>query len=124
MTELTAIASTSKESEVTPPSRLNLSSLEHIRREASKVYRDMRAGLIEPQDGSRLTYVLIAISKMFEVEETQQQLNDSTVVDDSLPISVLDGIDLDKLTEKELIALEVAVNTLECMRKSKLLPDP
>ena len=38
--------------------KINLHDAAHIRREMAAIYRDMRAGKIETQDGTRLAYVL------------------------------------------------------------------
>jgi len=47
-----------------PP--LNLHDLEAIRREMSRVYRDMRSDRIDTQDGTRLIYALSQIGKLIE----------------------------------------------------------
>lgn len=40
------------------PRRIDLANLEQVRQEMARVYRDMRHGSIESQDGTRLVYVL------------------------------------------------------------------
>ena len=40
----------------------------------ARVYRDMRAGRIESQDGTRLTYVLSQIGKLIESGENEKRL--------------------------------------------------
>jgi hypothetical protein len=57
------------------PQRINLSSLEDVRREMARVYRDMRNRIIDPQDGTRLTYVLAQLGKMYEMAEVEQRVN-------------------------------------------------
>lgn len=54
--------------------RINLSSLEDVRLEMAKVYRDMRAGRIESGDGSRLVFVLAQLAKLHEMVEVASRL--------------------------------------------------
>ena len=51
------------------PRRPSLQTLPEVRREMARVYRDMRHGRIEMQDGTRLTYVLTQIAKVIQVAE-------------------------------------------------------
>ena len=37
-----------------------------IRRELASLYRDMRTGAVQPQDGTRLAYVLDLLRKAYE----------------------------------------------------------
>ena len=46
--------------------KIDLRDANAIRREMAAVYRDMRAGRIETQDGTRLAYVLDMIRKAYE----------------------------------------------------------
>lgn len=57
-----------------PTSRLNLHSLEAVRREMGRVYRDMRSTKITTQDGARLVYVLGEMRKIFEAVELEQRI--------------------------------------------------
>lgn len=59
----------------TPP-RINLSNLQSIRREMAAVYRDMRSGRLDTQDGSRLVYSLGQIGKLIEVEVLERRLSE------------------------------------------------
>lgn len=59
---------------VLPPPRLNLNDLDGVRREMSRVYRDMRHGKVHTQDGARLVYVLGELRKLFEVCELEKRL--------------------------------------------------
>lgn len=59
---------------VLPAPRLNLNNLEALRREMSRVYRDMRTNQIETQDGTRLVYVLAEVAKMFERCELEARI--------------------------------------------------
>ena len=49
-----------------PKTRINLHDAHAIRRELASVYRDMRAGTIETQDGTRLSYVLNQLLRAYE----------------------------------------------------------
>lgn len=49
-----------------PLPKIDLRNAEAIRRELGSVYRDMRAGRIASQDGTRLAYVLDMIRKAYE----------------------------------------------------------
>jgi len=55
-----------KPEKAAPPIRL--ASLEEIRREMASVYRDMRRGKVETQDGTRLVYVLGELVKVAKAE--------------------------------------------------------
>jgi hypothetical protein len=56
------------------PTKINLHNAEAIRRELGSVYRDMRAGRIDPQYGARLAYVLDMIRKSYESEVLQKRI--------------------------------------------------
>lgn len=51
---------------LTPLPKIDLRDAHAIRRELSSVYRDMRAGRITTQDGTRLAYVLDMVRKAYE----------------------------------------------------------
>jgi hypothetical protein len=51
---------------LTPLPKIDLRDAHAIRRELGSVYRDMRAGRIATQDGTRLAYVLDLIRKAYE----------------------------------------------------------
>jgi hypothetical protein len=57
-----------------PTPRLNLHDLDAVRREMTKVYKDMRTGNLHPQDGARLVYVLGELRKMFEICELEKRI--------------------------------------------------
>ena len=57
-----------------PTPRMNLNNVDGVRREMSRVYRDMRGGVIATQDGTRLVYVLSELRKMFEVCELEKRI--------------------------------------------------
>ncbi len=59
---------------VLPPPRMNLNNLDGVRREMARVYRDMRSGTANTQDGYRCVMVLGEMRKMFEVCELEKRL--------------------------------------------------
>jgi len=61
--------------EATPtPPKIDLRNANAIRREIAAVYRDMRAGRIEMQDGTKLAYVLDMIRKAYETVVIEERL--------------------------------------------------
>jgi len=57
----------------TPP-KIPLQSLEDVRREAARVYREARAGRIETADASRLSFMLQGIAKMIEASTIERRI--------------------------------------------------
>ena len=57
-----------------PTPRINLASIEDLRREMGRVYREMRSGTIETQEGTRLVYVLAQIGKLAELYEIEKRI--------------------------------------------------
>jgi hypothetical protein len=57
-----------------PLPKIDLHDARAIKRELASVYRDMRAGRIETQDGTRLAYVLDMIRKAYETSVLQERL--------------------------------------------------
>jgi hypothetical protein len=53
-----------------------LATLEGVRVEMSRVYRDVESGKRDSQEGSRLVYVLTAIAKVLELTEIERRLTD------------------------------------------------
>lgn len=51
------------------PNRIDLKTIDDVRLEMARVYRDMRAEKIFTNDGTRLVYVLGQIGKMIELHE-------------------------------------------------------
>ena len=51
------------------PNRIDLKTIDDVRLEMARVYRDMRAEKILTNDGTRLVYVLGQIGKMIELHE-------------------------------------------------------
>lgn len=63
----------------TPRKQVRLSSIKDCRRELAKIYVETRHGSIDPQNATRMTYILVAISNMIkdhELEERVKQLED------------------------------------------------
>ena len=48
------------------PKEIKLKTADDVRLEMARVYRDMRQGRIESQEGTRLVYVLAALNKAIE----------------------------------------------------------
>ena len=57
-----------------PTPRLDLKTLENIRVEMAKVYRAVKKGEIQTQEGTRLVYMLAQIGKIIEVAEIETRL--------------------------------------------------
>ena len=57
-----------------PTPHIDLRDAKAIRREMAAVYRDMRAGHIETQEGTRLVYVLDRLIKAYETGVLQDRL--------------------------------------------------
>jgi hypothetical protein len=58
----------------TPPPKIDLRDAHAIRREIAAVYRDMRAGRIVCQDGTRLAFVLDMLRKAHETAVLQDRI--------------------------------------------------
>lgn len=57
-----------------PPPKIDLHDAHAIRRELATVYRDMRAGRIDPADGTKLAYVLDMIRKSYETGVLEERM--------------------------------------------------
>lgn len=57
-----------------PPPKIDLRDAHAIRRELGSVYRDMRAGRLQTQDGTRLAYVLDLLRRAVETGELQERI--------------------------------------------------
>ncbi|PTQ82072.1 hypothetical protein C8R21_10651 [Nitrosospira multiformis] len=73
--EKSALAIENSAVTVLPSPKLNLHDLEAVRREMARVYRDMRGGAIDTQDGTRLVYVLGEMRKLFEIIELERRIH-------------------------------------------------
>lgn len=64
-----------KKESVTPtPGRIDLKTIDDVRLEMARVYREMRGNQIEAQQGTRLVYVLSAIGKLIELHEIEKRI--------------------------------------------------
>lgn len=54
--------------------RIDLKTIDDVRVEMARVYRDMRAGRIDTADGTKLSYVLAQIGKLIESGELEKRL--------------------------------------------------
>ncbi len=57
------------------PREIHLKTIDHVRLEMAKVYRDMKLQKIPAADGTRLVYVLAQIGKMIEVNEIEKRVS-------------------------------------------------
>lgn len=60
--------------EVKPTPSIHLKSIDDVRLEMAKVYRDMKLQRIATSDGTRLVYVLGQIGKMIELHDIEKRL--------------------------------------------------
>lgn len=58
-----------------PPPKIDLRDAHAIRRELGSVYRDMRAGRLQTQDGTRLAYVLDLLRRAVETGTLQDRID-------------------------------------------------
>jgi len=54
--------------------KIDLATVNDVRLEMASVYRNMKSGRIEPSDGTKLTYVLIAIGKMIAENDFEKRI--------------------------------------------------
>ena len=57
------------------PREIHLKTIDHVRLEMAKVYRDMKLQKIPAHDGTRLVYVLAQIGKMIEIHEIEKRVS-------------------------------------------------
>jgi len=61
---------------VTPtPFKIDLKSIDDVRLEMAKIYREMRNQKIDAADGTKLIYVLSQIGKMIEIHDIEKRIN-------------------------------------------------
>lgn len=58
----------------TPLRKVDLRDAHAIRREMASVYRDMRSGALETQQGTRLVYVLDLLRKAYETSALEARI--------------------------------------------------
>jgi hypothetical protein len=77
------VAGTSEQRSPIPPAatkraprarRVDLNSLQRCRSEMAHVYRAVRSGELDSQEGSRLVYILSQIGRMIESADLEQRL--------------------------------------------------
>ena len=56
------------------PSRIDLKTIDQVRVEMARIYRDMRSGRIDSQDGTRMAYVLAQIGKLIESGDIEERV--------------------------------------------------
>ncbi len=56
------------------PTPIRLHTLDDLRLEMARVYRDMRSGAIDPQDGTRFAFVLGQMVRLFEQTAQERRL--------------------------------------------------
>jgi hypothetical protein len=57
-----------------PARSLPLKTLAQCRREMAKLYREVRGGVLESSEATRLVYVLAQVGKLIEVAELERRL--------------------------------------------------
>ena len=65
--------------------KIDLHDAHAIRREMASVYRDMKAGVIDYPDGSRLVYVLDMIRKAYETAILEERITQLEGLDHGKP---------------------------------------
>ena len=75
MTEEKEMQATVLEGELlTPTPPIGLHNVKAVRREMASVYRDMRTGRIDVNEGTKLVYALDRIKEAFKTEELETKL--------------------------------------------------
>lgn len=54
--------------------KIDLRNASAIRREMAAIYRAMRSGEIETADGTKFCYVLVQLSKLYEMQVIEERL--------------------------------------------------
>lgn len=65
------------------PSRIDLKTIDDVRLESARVYRDMRTQKIPTHDGTRLVYVLSQIGKLIELHDIEKRVEKLEVKNES-----------------------------------------
>ncbi len=65
------------------PYRIDLKSIDDVRLEMARVYRDMKSQKIPTSDGTRLVYVLGQIGKMIELHDIEKRVEELELVYES-----------------------------------------
>jgi hypothetical protein len=56
------------------PSKIKLNTLEDVRREMAKVYREARGGGMDASEAGRFAYILSGIGKMIEATDIERRI--------------------------------------------------
>ena len=56
------------------PQTIHLKTLDQVRLEMAKVYRDSRQGRVDVADGAKLVFMLSQIGKLIELSELEQRV--------------------------------------------------
>ena len=57
-----------------PLRRINLDSLENVRREVARLYREARSGMLPLTDATRLAFLLQVLAKLHEVTTLEKRI--------------------------------------------------
>jgi hypothetical protein len=57
------------------PAKIDLKSIDDVRLEMAKVYREMKSQKIPTHDGTRLVYVLAQIGKLIELHDLERRIS-------------------------------------------------
>jgi hypothetical protein len=60
--------------QVPTPSKIPLQSLEDVRREAARVYREARGGRLDTSEASKLSFMLQGLAKMIEAGQIERRI--------------------------------------------------
>lgn len=58
-----------------PIPRLELATIDSVRREMARLYREAKAGNIQTADASRLAFILAQVGKLIEIGTLEARLN-------------------------------------------------
>ena len=59
---------------VLPTPRVDLKTIDDVRVEMARVYRDMRSGRIDKSEGTKLAFVLAQLGRLIEAGELERRL--------------------------------------------------
>ncbi|MDP3389078.1 MAG: hypothetical protein Q8Q40_13860 [Methylococcaceae bacterium] len=73
------IDGTTGEVETLPPQkgqryRCKLDTMQDVKREMTKVYREARSGVVDVQDATKLTWCLQAVAKVIETSDLEKRI--------------------------------------------------
>lgn len=57
-----------------PPAKVRLYTLDDVRLELGRVYRDTRGGNLDPADATKLAYILGQIARIFQAVELERRI--------------------------------------------------